>query len=209
MTGPRYGTRWPRTVLVFGAALAVVAALLSAVGPAVLAGGVNAQASRLDASIGRLAVRDASFVVTPVPIKGSDREQRWVLRLGVGHGEVTGLCATQKATLLGQTVTLLLDFGDRTVQLTNAILDIEYAQADIRFQGNIQLNRRGDQITIPGTSISLAGRPDDLGLSAGGATLDHLLAGARDITIVQGTVSIPDLDVKIVRGDVTCPPPRR
>lgn len=186
--------------------LAAAVGIGFALSDGVLAATINAQGEGLEASAGAIVGVDAGAVITEIPAKEPNGDgKQWVLRLGIRDGAVTDLCVTQHASLLGRTVTLVIHAD--SAKLSNVVLDVEHVAGNIHFQGNIYLNRRGDQIPVPGTPIQLGGRPDDLGLGAGGAVLNDIAAGVRAAELVGGTASIPNVDLSVVFDDYRCPVP--
>ncbi|TSD99756.1 hypothetical protein FOS14_10890 [Skermania sp. ID1734] len=151
-------------------------------------------------------------VVKPVPVKDSSGKvhQSWVARFGLQHASVKDLCITEKASLLGQVVTLMVTVGGPNtpadIELGGVILDAYKADARIVLKGTTAINKNGRDVAVAGSPITLDGQPDEFGLQSEAAELQNVTGTISTIQVPAG-LSAPSVRGTFAFGDRNCPTP--
>ncbi len=202
---PVYGTRWGRALLAMLPPFLVVGSVGSAVATGVLTATYTSQASSLGVSVRSLVGGPAAIVAVNQPSKAVDGSVygHEVLRIGLTDAQAEGLCATQQASMFGQTVTLKLEIPSVTVKGLN--LDAEAAVGNVTLSGNTAMNINAADAGAPALPAPLGGQSDDLGITADKLALTGTVAHVQSAQLTSAV--LPGLSAKLEMGATECAAP--
>ena len=208
-----YGTRWGRAALPFFAALLLVFGLGISMAKGALGASYIATSGAGQFTTDGVRAGPLGLVVKPVPVKDFNGQvsDKWVLGFSIGHAFANGICVSEKATLLGQTVTLLIQGGDDDpstyeIEVNGISANALEAHTFLQTQGDAYVNKNPADIYPAGSPYPLGGTPFEFGLEAQGAELKGVSGYLQDaqLSYVPGLTA---LNAKMVMGDAECPEP--
>ncbi|MFH5228895.1 hypothetical protein [Antrihabitans spumae] len=208
-----YRTRWGRASIAMIAGFATVTAMAVSALNGALGSSFVATSARGELAVDGLKTDQVAAIVRNVPTKDFNGQpsSEWVATFLIGHGYANGVCLTEKASMFGQTVTLLLFAGDQDpstseIEVNGLTLDVFDANAFLQAQGNTAVNKSPTEIAIPGVPLLAGASPYEFGLEAQSVVLQNATATVLDGGLLELPADI-SLDARMVMGDVDCPAP--
>lgn len=208
-----YRTRWGRASIAMVAGFAAVTGMAVSAFNGALGASYVATSSRGDLAVDGLRTDQVAAIVRNVPTKDFNGapSSEWVATFLIGHGFANGVCLTEKATLFGQTVTLLLFAGDQDpatseIEVNGLTLDVFDAKAFLQAQGTTFVNKNPADIVIPGVPPAAGASTSEFGLEAQSVVLQNATATVLSGGLLELPADI-SLDARMIMGDANCPAP--
>ncbi|MBJ8348441.1 hypothetical protein [Antrihabitans sp. YC2-6] len=208
-----YRTRWGRASIAIGTAFLLVFGMAYSMATGAFGSTYVATTSRGQLAADGLTTDHVAAIVRKVPVKNVDGSiyDEYVASFLIGTGQANGICLTEKASLLGQTVTLLIEAGDDDpstdeIQVNGLVLNVFDANAFLQAQGNTYVNKNPLDIVIDGAPTAPGSGTSEFGLEAQGVVLQRATATVQDGELVEVPPGI-SLKAQMLMGDYECPPP--
>ena len=197
------GTRWLRACALIVGAMIPVGVIGASTAGSAMAMGFAAQSVRGTFVTDGIVTNDPlGIILHPQLTKDAEGNtyMQYVVKLQATNATVRGLCIAEKATMFGQTFTLIIESDDQAIQVTGVQGTVYSVSTALTATGSIQLNQNAADISIGGES--LGGRQGELGIAAGGASLgpSH---GTLQAAHIKGA-NIADFHARLVPGDASC-----
>jgi hypothetical protein len=209
-----YRTRWGRTSIAASLAFALVAGIGLTMFKGALAASYVATSTSGGLTASGLNTEQVGAIVRAIPVRNSNGEtyDEWVATFLIGKGYANTVCLTEKATLFGQTVTLMLTAGDddpatNEIELDGLTLNVYDATTYLQAQGMTSINKNPVDINIPGAPPATGASPLEFGLEAQNAVLRGVTARVSDAELIH-LPNVQNLKADFLVGDRDCPPVR-
>lgn len=207
-----YRTRWGRASVAAGLAFALVAGIGLTMFRGALAASYVATSTSGGLTASGLTTDQVGAIVRAIPVRNANSENydEWVATFLIGHGYANSVCLTEKATLFGQTVTLMLTAGDddpstNEIEIEGLTLNVYDATTYLQAQGMTYINKNPGDIAIPGAPTASGASPVEFGLEAQNAVLRGVTARVSDAELIH-LPNVADLKANFLVGDRECPP---
>ena len=213
MSETYYGTRWGRAGFLSGAALLAVGGMAFGMANGAFGASYIATSSKGGLAVDGLRTDHVAAVVRPMDVKAPDGTvyQDYVASFMIGTGFANGVCLTEKTTMLGQTITLMIHAGDQDpsteeIALDGLVLNVFDADAFLQTLGDTYVSKNPLDIAIEGTPSMTGLQPGEFGLEAGGVVLKHAVATVQDGELVRLPPGVR-VQAEMLVGDHDCPSP--
>jgi hypothetical protein len=207
-----YRTRWGRASIAAGLAFALVAGIGLTMFRGALAASYVATSTSGDLTASGLTTEQVGAIVRAIPVKNAngDTYDEWVATFMIGKGYANTVCLTEKATLFGQTVTMLLRAGDddpstQEIALDGLTLNVYDASTFLQAQGMTYINKNPGEIAIAGAPTAPGASSVEFGLEAQNAVLRGVTARVSDAELIH-LPNVANLSVSFMMGDHSCGP---
>ena len=200
-----YGTRWVAAGAVILAALIPVGAIAAAVSRGALAMAFTATSSDGKFVTAGVSGHSIGAILAPQRTKDVDGNvgPEWVLEAAVGDATLNGICLTEKADLLGHTITLLITSDDPAMHADGVRATVFDAATYAEVYGNISVNKNAADVNMG--AIDLEGLVGELGIEADGVKTRDTSGTLQGATVHSASVS--NVHLRFVPADVDCPAP--
>lgn len=208
-----YGTRWSRVLVLLLPVALVLGGLGASFAKGVIAASFVTQSSSMSLLAGGVRADGVGLIATAIPVKSADGQvgDDYVLRFGVDTATVNSMCLAQKVTVLGQTVTLLVNATDGDpstyeIKANGLTLDVTSAVGYVGTGGTTAVNKNArDVVVAGGNNVSLNGSPQAFGLQAGQLDLRNIRASVKNV-VVPNALATPAFSMNLVPGNKECAP---
>lgn len=203
-----FGTRWRVMLPAAGLAVAAAAGLASAMATGVLAVGFTSEQGTMTLTTKGLRSSQFKIITAGADVRHSDgtTTNDPQVRIDLGPTDIDGLCATQRFSILGVTMTLVVEAGDDVagnydVHADTLVIDAAGAKGHISAQGTMHFNENAASV-----AADVGGQPDQFGLQARQGALTNVTAVVRSIDVPRA-LSATNFHVTLKSGSFSCPDP--